>query len=166
MVEKRVSESEDPIKKREKHEKKAKREAEKQTLEIESLEATQDASKPQQTVIITKAPLKDGEEEEKVPKVPDVEDPKKGSNCLDYIRLFKSNPTEWKFQKNKQNWILKQMWNSEKVPKEEFDICKKYILKLTGAARKVTLEKAHEILKTDAQHDRAKSVVKILSKPE
>lgn len=143
-VEKRKStETVEQLAKRLKLEKKLRKQEEKKAIEIQELEAS-DAPLPKTPLTHTTQPLKDESsksviagEEEKVPYVPSVENPEKSSHCLDYLRQWKNSPSEWKFQKNKQAWILKQMWNEEKVPKDDFDIVKKYIKKLSGGAKKV-----------------------------
>jgi hypothetical protein len=147
-----VQETVEETAKRIKKEKKQRKLEQKRLVEIEKLEKTE-AVVPNvaEGLPSTKQPLADvpidtttninntttDESVEKAPYVPSVENPEKGTHCLEYIRQWKESPSTWKFQKLKQAWILKHMWNEEKVPKDDFDIVKKYIKKLTGGAKTV-----------------------------
>ena len=54
------------------------------------------------------------------------------SEVLAYLSQWKhskstSDPTAWKFNKNTQSWLIRYMYNSDKIPKSTFALCTEYI---------------------------------------
>ena len=57
-------------------------------------------------------------------------DPKDAS---DYLNLWKhQRDTQWKFKKNIQSWLLRHMYDWEKVPKQAFSILLEYLSSIQG----------------------------------
>ncbi len=48
-------------------------------------------------------------------------------DSLNYLVLWKSSKAAWKFQKSRQIWLLKNIYNIERLPIKHFKILKKYI---------------------------------------
>lgn len=68
--------------------------------------------------------------------------------ALDYLRLWENDRSNWRFQKIRQVWLLQNMYNSKKVPDKEFDILLKYLEKLEGKAKVLTVQKSEELMET------------------
>ena len=61
-------------------------------------------------------------------------------------------PTEqWRFQKSKQVWLLKNMFNLEKVPAKYFKIMISYIESIEGNTKERVLEEALEMIENKDQ---------------
>lgn len=52
-----------------------------------------------------------------------------------YLRLWKSDVRLWKFNKNLQNWLLTNMYDTNKVDPDTFDIMVEYCKDMKGASR-------------------------------
>ncbi|KAJ3415445.1 hypothetical protein HDV05_004887 [Chytridiales sp. JEL 0842] len=66
-----------------------------------------------------------------------------------YLNEWSSNRLEWKFQKGRQNWLLKHLYSEDDVKEEDFKLALKYIKGLPfGAARQITLDKAKALSQT------------------
>ena len=63
-----------------------------------------------------------------------------------YLLAWKHRKGLWRFQKVRQVWLLKNIYNSELVTDETFDIFINYIAPLKGAARELTLKQAEDVL--------------------
>jgi hypothetical protein len=102
--------------------------------------------------------------------------------CLDFLRKWESNRSEWKIEKLKQVWLLKNILNQELITEPDFQILLSYMGSVQGHARRVTLkemeifmqaydgkylgtgsqaDKAPEEL--TAQYNRAREIVQTLS---
>ena len=57
--------------------------------------------------------------------------------ALDYLQQWKHARESWKFQKNRQTYLLKHAFDSKKVPKSAFAILADYVRDLSGHAREV-----------------------------
>lgn len=66
---------------------------------------------------------------------------------IEYLRLWKRDRGSWNFQKVRQVWLLKNMYNEEKLTEEDFGIMLEYLEGLSGIARKTTVDKAEKIMK-------------------
>ena len=71
-----------------------------------------------------------------------IKDPKEAHNYLSTWKNRESAPGVWKFNKNTQSWLLRHMYDSEKVPKTAFGLLMEYLDGLQGAMRERTNEDA------------------------
>eukprot|EP00347_Sterkiella_histriomuscorum_P018283 403346101 len=63
------------------------------------------------------------------------------NDSLNYLILWKNDKIAWKFKKSRQVFLLKHMYNIEKVPTKHFKILKKYIKSMQSSNIKDTLLK-------------------------
>ncbi|OMH86092.1 hypothetical protein AX774_g321 [Zancudomyces culisetae] len=64
---------------------------------------------------------------------------------LRYLLQWKNSKEQWKFQKARQNWLLRHLYDSEKVPVVVFDILVEYLGSIKGNQRVVILEQANKL---------------------
>ena len=65
---------------------------------------------------------------------------------IDYLQVWHEDRAAWKFNKNRQVWLLQHMFHPSSVDKTSFKILLKYLEGLKGAARQKTLKQAQKIL--------------------
>ena len=66
--------------------------------------------------------------------------------AAEYLRQWDADRASWKFKKNRQTWLLKNMWHPGLVRGPSFVLLLRYLEGLKGAARQKTLEQAQKIL--------------------
>jgi len=70
--------------------------------------------------------------------------------ALKYVREFCKSKETWKFQKHRQIKILKIMYDTKKVPDEDFEYVLDYLHAMKGQARTRTIQEAEQLIE---QHD-------------
>ncbi|KAG0253273.1 hypothetical protein DFQ27_007504 [Actinomortierella ambigua] len=70
---------------------------------------------------------------------------------LQYLVEWKRFRAVWKFQKMRQVWLLKHMYNDADLPDTHWPIFLEYIKDLKGAARTATIEEAQKIVDAPEQ---------------
>ncbi|TEB35370.1 hypothetical protein FA13DRAFT_1337469 [Coprinellus micaceus] len=55
--------------------------------------------------------------------------------ALDYAFLQFNKPSEWKFNKAKQNWLIRNVWSSEAIPDNYLRLATKYLTQVQGGSR-------------------------------
>ncbi|CAG2187752.1 unnamed protein product [Mytilus edulis] len=99
----------------------------------------------------------------------ETEDNKKSSKelAIAYLKLWKKNREEWKFQKVRQVWLLSNMLDSEMVKGKHFETLLLYLDGLKGKARETTSTAAQNIIESESDSgvkvDRARQIVQQLS---
>ncbi|VDI75338.1 Hypothetical predicted protein [Mytilus galloprovincialis] len=99
----------------------------------------------------------------------ETEDNKKSSKelAIAYLKLWKKNREEWKFQKVRQVWLLSNMLDSEMVKDKHFETLLLYLDGLKGKARETTSTAAQNITESESNSgvkvDRARQIVQQLS---
>uniref|UniRef100_A0A8D3AMT0 Zmp:0000000624 n=1 Tax=Scophthalmus maximus TaxID=52904 RepID=A0A8D3AMT0_SCOMX len=93
--------------------------------------------------------------------------------ALDYLTCWAEKRTEWKFQKTRQTWLLQNMFDSEKIPDENFTVLLQYLDGLRGLARDTSVQKAlvlveesgkaPEDVAVQQRAHRAREVIQLLS---
>ncbi|XP_034782740.1 uncharacterized protein C7orf50 homolog [Acipenser ruthenus] len=90
----------------------------------------------------------------------------------DYLTCWSKNRKDWSFKKTRQTWLLKHMFDSEKVPDELFDVLLEYLDGLKGGARETTVKAAESVIRDceDSEDSaaavkagRAREVIQLLS---
>ena len=67
------------------------------------------------------------------PKKAVVKDP---SEAIEYLKQWKQDKSNWKFNKNTQSWIIRHMYDAEKVDKPAFALVTEYLQGLQGGTAK------------------------------
>ncbi|KAF7721074.1 hypothetical protein EC973_005492 [Apophysomyces ossiformis] len=86
--------------------------------------------------------------EESIPIVKAKDKTKEG---LDYLRLFVSDRTAWKFRKAQQIWLLQHIYDQDKIKESDFKILLEYLKDMQGSAREKTLKEAQAICETSSK---------------
>lgn len=68
------------------------------------------------------------------------------SSALQYLSLYCSAPSEWKFSKPRQNYLVKHTYNDEIISDERFPSLLKYLGGLQGGSRERCLETARGLV--------------------
>lgn len=63
-------------------------------------------------------------------------------DSLAYLHNWKNNRSEWKFQKKRQTWLLKHMYDTKTVSDDDFNVLLEYMTPLQGLSRTLTLQQA------------------------
>ncbi|KNZ80060.1 hypothetical protein J132_07940 [Termitomyces sp. J132] len=79
----------------------------------------------------------------------DVSLPEQSKKCLAYAFLQFHRPSKWKFNKARQNWILRNIWSSEMIPETHLPLAYGYLMKIQGGVRE-SCRTALENHKTEA----------------
>ncbi|KAF8803838.1 hypothetical protein BYT27DRAFT_7171242 [Phlegmacium glaucopus] len=64
--------------------------------------------------------------------------------ALEYVFTQMNRPSRWKFNKARQNWLIRNIWSSETVPDIYFPLVLKYLANVQGGSR----EKLRETCQT------------------
>ena len=68
------------------------------------------------------------------------------TEAVEYLRLWDVDRSSWKFKKNRQVWLLQNMFHPSSVSRDTFKILLRYLEGMKGAARMTTLKQAQGIL--------------------
>ncbi|XP_078691111.1 protein cholesin-like [Branchiostoma floridae x Branchiostoma belcheri] len=63
-----------------------------------------------------------------------------------YLQTWKSDRPNWVFRKVRQVWLLRNMYNTDKVSDEDFPILLEYLAGLQGKGRETTVAEAEKLL--------------------
>lgn len=140
MKKKRKAESEqqvdastgEPLKKKKKRKRDAMEEAEKDTGD-----ATAEAP-PKKKKHKNKTGLADPREDTALSN--------QASKGLEYAFLQFHRPYKWKFNKARQNWIIRNVWSAENVPEMYLPLVTKYLTNVQGGSRTKLIETCQSIL--------------------
>ncbi|XP_072337091.1 protein cholesin isoform X2 [Scyliorhinus torazame] len=94
--------------------------------------------------------------------------------ALKYLMRWSKKHKDWRFQKTRQTWLLKHMYDCDKMSDKHFTALLNYLDGLKGNAREVTIQKAEALMEdletTDgstedspAKIERIRQVLQILS---
>lgn len=95
--------------------------------------------------------------------------------ALEYLDTFVHKNEEWKFQKIRQIWILRNMYYPSMMDDDSFKHCIKYMANMSDKAKHETLEEANEIIReksegqqllTETIVKRARKIIRKLGSPE
>lgn len=95
---------------------------------LKAREAKDDAKKEDQD-----GKLKTPTKTKKVKAEKVVKDP---SEAVEYLKQWKHEKTTWKFNKNTQSWIIRHMYDAEKLDKSAFTLVTEYLQGLQGGTAK------------------------------
>ncbi|KIK08541.1 hypothetical protein K443DRAFT_85301 [Laccaria amethystina LaAM-08-1] len=141
----------EPLKKRKKHRRDAMEEAEKDTRD-----ATAEAP-PKKKRHKNRTGLADPREDTVLSN-----QARKG---LEYAFLQFHRPSKWKFNKARQNWIIRNVWSAENVPEMYLPLVIKYLTNVQGGSRTKLIETCQSILdkphKPEAENPEEKPALKV-----
>jgi len=66
--------------------------------------------------------------------------------ALEYIFTQMNRPSRWKFNKARQNWLIRNVWSSETVPDIYFPLVLKYLANVQGGSREKLRESCQTYL--------------------
>ena len=85
----------------------------------------------------------------------------------EYLRCWKEDKTNWKFNKTRQTWLLKNLFLPEALNDETFGIALEYLRPLKGNAREETIKQAEAKVNESGveflQAERARLVAQMLA---
>lgn len=85
----------------------------------------------------------------KAPKPQPPKQPFDFTPVLEYLRTWSKTRDSWKFNKNHQTLMIKQLYNSDVIPSSDIDAFYLYIRDIQGGSRKRLVEQAEEVRKKD-----------------
>ncbi|XP_030751209.1 uncharacterized protein C7orf50 [Sitophilus oryzae] len=74
-------------------------------------------------------------------------------NALNYLSLWKHDRSEWKFEKLKQIWLQKNLFDTSKIPNDFWETTVNYFNGAKGHSRQEVLEAALKIVDREEQSD-------------
>ncbi|TPX47942.1 hypothetical protein SeLEV6574_g02357 [Synchytrium endobioticum] len=66
-----------------------------------------------------------------------------------YLHAWKHSPAQWKFNKSRQIWIIKHLFDPAMIPKAEFGLARRYLKGVQGNAQRITIAKARAAALSD-----------------
>jgi len=107
-------------------------------------------------------------------KTPETPDARHGYKALEFLKRWKYERSDWKFEKLRQVWLLTNILNEKELNEENFGILLEYITSVQGRARAQTLKEMQNTMKsieiksnssTDdtVKYERARRIVQMLS---
>ncbi|XP_065226167.1 dentin sialophosphoprotein [Planococcus citri] len=81
---------------------------------------------------------------EKTPATP--ANARKKVKASSYLKCWKEDRQNWKFEKLTQLWLIKNMLQEDMVPGEEFEYFQEYLVDLKGAARKLVIDLCNKVI--------------------
>ncbi|KAG6911730.1 hypothetical protein DXG01_007980 [Tephrocybe rancida] len=66
--------------------------------------------------------------------------------CLSYAFLQFHRPSKWKFNKARQNWLIRNIWSKEMVPEDHLPLLFGYLAKVQGGVRENLLQSCRTAL--------------------
>jgi len=107
-------------------------------------------------------------------KTPETPDARHGYKALEFLKRWKNDRSDWKFEKLRQVWLLTNILNEKELNEENFEILLEYITSVQGRARAQTLKEMQNTMKsievksnssTDdtVKYERARRIVQMLS---
>ncbi|KIP09172.1 hypothetical protein PHLGIDRAFT_126477, partial [Phlebiopsis gigantea 11061_1 CR5-6] len=66
--------------------------------------------------------------------------------ALSYAYSQAEEPSSWKFNKAKQNWLLRNIWSEESIPDTHVALTNKYLAGVQGGVRETLIKTCREII--------------------
>ncbi|XP_048408122.1 uncharacterized protein C7orf50 homolog isoform X2 [Stegostoma tigrinum] len=94
------------------------------------------------------------------------QEPSASDLALEYLTRWSKKHKDWRFQKTRQTWLLKHIYDYHKISDKHFTMLLKYLNGLKGNAREVTIQKAEALMKEfettdDCTEDRSAKIERI-----
>jgi len=84
--------------------------------------------------------------------------------ALGYVFSQTTDPA-WKFNKARQNWIIRNLWTSESIPEKYIPSVAEYLSKVQGRVRETLIESCNKVLTPSAPEDTESTVLPSLDLP-
>jgi len=68
------------------------------------------------------------------------------ATALEYVHANLASTPDWKFNKARQNWIIRNLWDDAIVPDLYFPSCVKYVSGVQGNTRDVLIKSSKDII--------------------
>ncbi|ESK97443.1 nucleolar protein [Moniliophthora roreri MCA 2997] len=66
--------------------------------------------------------------------------------ALSYAFTQFRRPKKWKFQKARQNWLVRNFWSDKNIPETQIPLVLKYLANVQGGVRENLIKSCHDIL--------------------
>ncbi|CAL1701665.1 unnamed protein product [Somion occarium] len=66
--------------------------------------------------------------------------------ALSYVYIYSTNRSAWKFNKARQNWLIRNVWSSELVPDKYVPLVNKYLQSVQGGVRENLIKSCREAI--------------------
>ncbi|PFH52642.1 hypothetical protein AMATHDRAFT_46186 [Amanita thiersii Skay4041] len=73
--------------------------------------------------------------------------PDQARKALEYAYLQYTSPSEWKFNKARQNWLIRNVWLSKMIPDDHFPLVAWYLKSVKGGVKDTLINACHLNLK-------------------
>ncbi|KAI0356561.1 hypothetical protein OH77DRAFT_1503517 [Trametes cingulata] len=80
----------------------------------------------------------------------DEELTEQAQKALHYAFTQYEEPSEWKFNKARQNWIIRNLWSAEAIPETYIPLVSRYLQGVQGGAREALVKACREALQPKA----------------
>jgi len=70
--------------------------------------------------------------------------------ALSYVVLQNEDPTSWKFNKARQNWLIRNFWSSNEVPDQYLSAVVQYLAKAQGGVRAALIKSCEDLIAAPA----------------
>ncbi|KAH9482590.1 hypothetical protein JR316_0004690 [Psilocybe cubensis] len=77
------------------------------------------------------------------------------SKALEYAFTQMNRPSKWKFNKARQNWLIRNIWAPEALPDVYVPLVVKYLTNVQGGSRQKLIESCQSYLKVEEKQDSA-----------
>ncbi|TPX50817.1 hypothetical protein SeMB42_g02135 [Synchytrium endobioticum] len=123
-----------------------------QTTPAARIEAAGKRSDPHATIVVPHpadpAPAQRKQKKRKTRAPPKEADDAKQLAAA-YLHAWKHSPAQWKFNKSRQIWIIKHLFDPAMIPKAEFGLARRYLKGVQGNAQRITIAKARAAALSD-----------------
>ncbi|PVV00952.1 hypothetical protein BB560_004645 [Smittium megazygosporum] len=79
----------------------------------------------------------------------------KVNSCISYLSEWKHSRETWKFQKSKQLWLIRSIYDVEKIDDSNFAILKEYIKSIQGNFRNIIKSNAEKVIEENSKNDQS-----------
>ncbi|KAH9947282.1 hypothetical protein B0H21DRAFT_346134 [Amylocystis lapponica] len=85
--------------------------------------------------------------------------------ALEYAFSQFQDPASWKFNKARQNWLIRNIWSEEAIPEAHMPLLTRYLANVQGGAREALVKTCHEIAAEASSGKEAKPSLEPQSSP-
>lgn len=73
------------------------------------------------------------------------------SKALTYAYLQFSQPTAWKFNKARQNWLIRNFWSDQAIPESHVPLVLRYLTDVKGRVREALIKSCQDTLQKSSE---------------
>ncbi|GBE79406.1 hypothetical protein SCP_0206040 [Sparassis crispa] len=71
--------------------------------------------------------------------------------ALGYAFVYITEPEKWKFNKARQNWLIRNVWSSDAIPEVYMPLLTRYLAGVQGGVREILLKTCRDLLASPSQ---------------